>query len=171
MVGVFGFVRVQIHYVYVSHLFAAFNPVENPVSVYVRMECPRATGNTVAALPPSAHKHVTGYNCQAVRVLLCFVSVVYFNHVRVCVVCCGCAVQENQKRQTKATPTSPQITDSKSVRPSVRTGAGVCCVRVRVRFMGGCGWVGESVRKEMEHTSRILSPTILHDVRTKHAKH
>ena len=58
-----------------------------------------------------------------------------------CVVGCGCAVQANQKRQTKATPTSPQIRDSKSVRPSVRTGAGVCCVRVRVRFMGGCGWV------------------------------
>ena len=58
-----------------------------------------------------------------------------------CVVGCGCAVQANQKRQTKATPTSPQIRDSKSVRPSVRTGAGVCCVRVRVRFMCGCGWV------------------------------
>jgi len=50
-----------------------------------------------------------------------------------------CAVQANQKRQTKATPTKPHITDSKTVRPSVRAGAGVCCVRVR--FMCGCGWV------------------------------
>ena len=89
MVGVFGLICVQIHYVDVSHLFAAFNPVENPVRVYVGMKCPRTTGNPVAALPPSAHKYVTGYNCQAVRVLLCFVSVVDFNHLRVCVVCCG----------------------------------------------------------------------------------
>jgi hypothetical protein len=55
----------------------------------------------------------------------------------VCVVDCVCAVQANQKRQTKATPTKPHITDSKTVRPSVRAGAGVCCVRVR--FMCGCG--------------------------------
>ena len=77
------------------------------------------------------------------------------------VVGCVCAVQANQKRQTKATPTSPQSTDSVSVRPSVRAGAGVC---VRVRFMDVCGcvWMGESVRKEIEHTSRTLSPTISH---------
>jgi hypothetical protein len=72
-----------------------------------------------------------------VRVLLCFVSVVDFNHVRVCVVGCVCAVQANKKRETNAIPTRPHRSDSKSVRASVRAGAGVCCVRVR--FMGGCG--------------------------------
>ena len=89
MLRVFGLIGVQIHHVDVSHFFAVFDPIKNPVRVYVWMKSPRATGNTVAALPPSAHKHVTGNNCQTVRVFLCFVSVVYFDPVRVCVVCCG----------------------------------------------------------------------------------
>lgn len=59
-----------------------------------------------------------------------------------CVLCvlCGCVCYANKKRETNATPISPQSRDSKSVRPSVRAGAGagVC---VRVRFMGGCVWV------------------------------
>ena len=66
--------------------------------------------------------------------------------MRVCVlcVCCAgvCVFYANKNRETNAMPMRPHNTDSKTVRANVRccAGAGVCCVRVRVRFMGG--WVG-----------------------------
>jgi hypothetical protein len=43
MLCVFGLIGVQIHYVDISHFLAVFDPIKNPVRVYVRMECPSAT--------------------------------------------------------------------------------------------------------------------------------